>query len=180
MITEVDFTKPGGVCRPLIVAVEDEVLAGSRLSHIVHGERRREVHYLPRSVVERAATDVDYWVERPKAREGRRLVAETFAGEVFEQETVSGRLFCDGEPMYEEPLVAFGTPSLGQRGTLCVGHGAAFLLAGRKGPGWMMRIGATSPLLWVYEQPFVTLVPIILEGWLEHAALMRSRLVVHA
>jgi len=120
---------------------------------VVRFDDRLGVRYLADWELEAIGLAPTFWIASPCASApDRRVLFETLTGEIFEQDA-DGRLWLDDQPQLPGALMAFGSPTRREDGTLHLGEPAALLIGRRTVCGWEMRIHTTAALVWIHETP---------------------------
>lgn len=100
---------------------------------------------------------------------GCDLLFDTLSGERYEQDQ-SGIVYCDGEPLWDEPPVGFGVPRTYRYGQLDLGREASFFFLTRRDDGWDCRVRVTAPVLVLVREPEVGIAAIVPAMWLDLAS----------
>ncbi len=155
---------PGG--RLLTVGVETGLVAVAGIpTGIVRMDSDVHVRYVPTWELTLRNETADLWVgsRSPTAAE-RRVVLETIAGDVLEQDG-DGRLWMNSEQLDPGTLIEVGSAADTRSGPLCVGDAAAFLFGLHEVTVFRFTVHVTPPVLWIFEQPHTLARAPVLDGW---------------
>ena len=161
----------------VLVAVVDDALDQDRPvpACLVRLNDRLGLRYLPRWELDAAGMQPQLTITTLEpSKPGRRVIAETLAGEVIEQDR-GGHIWIDDQRLQGGALVSFcALPSMDEQ-QLTLGERAGWLLADHQDDGFVFSVRVSGPVVWMHGVPRTLGVVGTFGGWMAAAVHLLPR-----